>query len=224
MKDIDADRPTGPEVSAIISGSQSRENEMDIIETGPRRPPLSWSRGRGVTGLVAAALAVGAVAGYLVGIRHAETQARTAGPGSHASATDSVAPLDAQAVTGTGTRCSAQLGGRLQLGVEIVNRSATTATLLRVETALPLNGLRATASAWGGCGQLPPVDTATSHSLPPGATTWLTSTFDVLIPCPAPIPVLFTLTYTQEGHTVSSDLRGFPDLGDVPYTRCTAGS
>jgi hypothetical protein len=197
---------------------------MDVIETGPRRPPLPWSQERGIAGLVVAALAAGAVAGYLVGIRDVETQAGTAGPGPHASTTGSAAPLAAQSVTRTGNRCSAQLGDRLQLGVEIVNQSATTATLRRVETVLPLDGLRATASAWGSCGQLPSVDAATPHSLPPGAVTWLTTTFDVLIPCPAPIPVLFTLTYTQAGHTAVSDLRGFPDLGDVPYTRCTAGS
>ena len=223
MKGIDADGPTRPEVSAITNGSQSRENEMDVIETGPRKPPLPWSQKRGIAGLVAAALVVGAIAGYLTGTRHAETQARTAGPGPHASTTGSVVPLDAQPVTRTGNRCSAQLGDRLQLGVEIVNQSATTATLRRVETVLPLNGLRATASAWGSCGQLS-VDAATSHSLPPGATTWLTSTFDVLVPCPAPIPVLFTLTYTQAGHTAISDLGGFADLGNVPYTRCAASS
>jgi hypothetical protein len=197
---------------------------MDVIETGPRRPPLPWSQGRGIAGLIAAALVVGAIAGYLAGARHAETQARTAGPRPHASTAGSVAPLAAQPVTRTGNQCSAQLGDRLQLGVEIVNQSATTATLRRVETVLPLDGLRATASAWGSCGQLSSVDAATPHSLPPGATIWLTITFDVLIPCPAPIPVLFTLTYTQAGHTTTSDLRGFPDLGDVPYTRCTDGS
>jgi hypothetical protein len=197
---------------------------MDVIETGPRRPPLPWSQGRGIAALIAAALAVGAIAGYLVGVRHAETQAGTAGPGPHASTAGSVAPPAAQPVTRTGNQCSAQLGDRLQLGVEIVNQSATTATLRRVETVLPLNGLRATASAWGSCGQLSSVDAATPHSLPPGATIWLTNTFDVLVPCPAPIPVLFTLTYTQAGHTTISDLRGFPDLGDVPYTRCTDGS
>jgi hypothetical protein len=222
VKGVDADEPTRPEVSAITNGSQSRENEMDVIETGPRRPPLPWSQGRGIAGLLVAALVVGALAGYLAGIRHAE--ARTAGPGPHASTTDSVAPLAAQSVPRTGNQCSAQLGDRLQLGVEIVNQSATTVTLHRVETVLPLDGLRATASAWGSCGQLSSVDAATPHSLPPGATTWLTITFDVLIPCPAAIPVLFTLTYTQAGHTTISDLSGFPDLGDVPYTRCPAGS
>lgn len=219
MKGIDADGPTRPEVSAITDGSQSRENEMDVIETGPRKPPLPWSQKWGIAGLIAAALVVG----YLAGTRHAEIQARTAGPGPHASTTGSVVPLDAQPVTRTGNRCSAQLGDRLQLGVEIINQTATTVTLRRVETVLPLNGLRVTASAWGSCGQLS-VDAATSHSLPPGAITWLTSTFDVLVPCPAPIPVLFTLTYTQEDRTVISDLNGFADLGDVPYTGCAADS
>lgn len=214
--------PTRPEVGAIISGSQSRDNEMDVIETGPRRSLLPSWRGRGTAGLIAVALVVGAVMGYLTGIRSNAPQARTDGPGPHASPTDSVVKDETQLVTWTGNRCSAQLGDRLQLGVEIVNQSATTATLRRVEVILPLHGLRATASAWGSCGQMSPVDTGTPHQLPPDAITWLTITLDVLIPCPTPIPVILNLTYTQGDHTATSDLHSFPDLGNVPYTRCTA--
>lgn len=222
MKGVNANGPTRPEVGAITSGSQARDNEMDVIEIGPRRPPLPWWRGPGIAGPIAVALVAGAITGYLAGIRRAETQDHTARPGPHAPTTASVVTAKAQPVTGTGNRCSAQLGDRLQLGVEIVNRSATTATLDRIEPVLPLNGLRATTSAWGSCGQLSYMDARTPHPLPPGAITWLTITFDVLMPCPAPMPVLFTLTYTQAGDTAISDLGGFPDLGNVPYTRCTA--
>jgi hypothetical protein len=53
--------------------------------------------------------------------------------------------------------------------------------------------------------------------LPPGAAPWLTVTFDMLIPCPAPLPALFTLDYTEAGRVGVADLSGFSDLGDVPY-------
>jgi hypothetical protein len=159
--------------------------------------------------------------GYVAGIRHSASQAGTDGWGPHASPADS-AKDETQPVTRTGDRCSAQLGAKLQLGVEIVNRSAATATLGRVTASLPLHGLRAKASAWGSCGQISPVDTGTPRQLPPGATAWLTITFDVLVPCPTPIPVLLHLAYTQGDHTATADLNGFPDLGGVPYTRCTA--
>ncbi|MDT5028974.1 MAG: hypothetical protein QOE61_5400, partial [Micromonosporaceae bacterium] len=94
--------------------------------------------------------------------------------------------------------------------------SATGATLHQVQAVLPLRGLRPTASAWGSCGQLSPVPSTRDYSLPAGATAWLTITFDVLIPCPGSLPVLFTLNYTQSGRAGIADLRGFPDLGDVP--------
>jgi hypothetical protein len=125
----------------------------------------------------------------------------------------------------TGARCSAQHGAQLQLGLEVVNRSGTIATLRRLDPVLPLGGLRPSASAWSGCGQLTPVP-AGDRALAAGATTWLTMTFDVLDRCPAPLPVGFTLTYTQAGRPAVADLRGFPDLGDVPYTgtRCPQSS
>jgi hypothetical protein len=47
-------------------------------------------------------------------------------------------------------------------------------------------------------------------------------TFDVLTPCPGALPVLFNISYSQAGKVDISYLGGFNDLGDVPYTRCSA--
>jgi hypothetical protein len=184
--------------------------DADIIETGPPRTP---ARSHRLTA-VAVAVVIAGTAGYAVGSR------RTATPPTPVP-TASALPAGAPAVVTTGGRCWAQPGAQLQLGLEVVNRSGSAATLRRLEPVLPLGGLRPTASAWGGCGQLPPVP-AGDLTLAAGATTWLTMTFDVLDRCPAPFPVGFTLTYTQAGRPAVADLRGFPDLGDVPYTggRC----
>src|SRR5262249_35047497 len=110
-----------------------------------------------------------------------------------------------------GNRCSVQLGDQLQLGVEVVNLSTVGTTLLRADVSLPLGGLRVAAVAWGSCGQLSAVRGANPYPLPSGATAWLTMTFDVLIPCPGPLPVLFNVTYVRAGQAAVSDLSGFND-------------
>jgi hypothetical protein len=185
-------------------GDQVR-GQTDIIEHGP--PPRR-------TVLVAALVVAAGVAGFLLGGRHSTP------PSPRPSAPPAIQPI-----AGTGQRCSAQLGARLQLGVEIVNESANPVTLHRVEEILPLAGLRATSGAWGTCGQLSP-PAGGDHPLAGAATTWLTITFDVLVPCPAPLPVLFAVRFTQAGVDGVVEVPGFPDLGDVPYTstKCRDGS
>ncbi|MFC6080132.1 hypothetical protein [Sphaerisporangium aureirubrum] len=157
-------------------------------------------------------IVVAAMAGYLVGSRHA---AATATPGTPSS---SLTPAVTEPIAWTSKRCSVQLKDRLQLGIEIVNQSTTDVTLRQARPVLPLHGLNATTTTWGGCGQLSPTAAGADYPLPAGATTWLTITFDVLVPCPAPIPVMFTVNYTQSSHSGTADLPGFSDLGDVPYT------
>lgn len=110
----------------------------------------------------------------------------------------------------------------MQLGVEVVNLSTVGATLLRADVDLPMGGLRVTAVAWGSCGQLPAVDGADPYPLASGATTWLRMTFDVLVPCPQPMPVLFIINYAQAGKVAVSNVGGFNDLGEVSYTGCSA--
>ena len=88
-----------------------------------------------------------------------------------------------------------------------------------------MDGLRVTGVGWGSCGQLGAITTGNPYPLPPGATTWLTMTLDVLTPCPAPFPVQVSLTYSRAGTDAVAYLGGFSDLGDVPYTGCsTTGS
>lgn len=126
---------------------------------------------------------------------------------------------------GTGKQCRAQVGNRLQLGVEVANRSSSPLELDRIESDLPIGGLRLTSSAWGTCGQLSPNSTTNALPLPAGALIWVTMTFDVIDPCPAPYPVQFSLLYTVPGATTrTARVGGFADLSEVPYSGCTTSA
>jgi hypothetical protein len=197
----------------------------DVIELGSAR--AAWQRPRlGVVGLVCVTLVAGLIVGYLVGTQRAQRKTTAAVPTGAAST--GAAPTPRSLVSGaqppapTLKRCSVQLGNQLQLGVEVVNQSSVGTTLMRADVDLPLGGLRVAAFAWTSCGQLPAVDDTDPHALPSGATAWLRMTFDVLTPCPGPLPVLFTVTYAQAGNLAVTNVGGFNDLGDVPYTGCSA--
>lgn len=192
----------------------------DVIELGSAG--AAWQRRRsGVVGLVCVALVLGLIVGYLLGTQRAQRKASAAVP-TGATPTPRSLASGAQPPSPTFKRCSVQLGDKLQLGVELVNQSSVGTSLMRADVDLPLGGLRVDAVAWSSCGQLAAVDDADPHALPPGATAWLRMTFDVLMPCPAPLPVLFTVTYAQAGKVDVSNVGGFNDLGDVPYTGCSA--
>jgi hypothetical protein len=60
--------------------------------------------------------------------------------------------------------------------------------------------------------------------LPPLGAAWLSVTFRVLVACPSPLPVLFSVSYQQNGRTDTAQLPGFPDLGQVTYTGCKGSS
>ena len=129
------------------------------------------------------------------------------------------------AIIDTGNRCAVQLGHALQLGVEVVNQSDRAVALRQIEPVLPLGGLKAVASRWGTCGALPELGPGQATALGPGATGWLTVTFDVMVSCPQPLPVQFKISYVQAGRLVTAELAGFPDLGQVQYNNCgTTGS
>lgn len=192
----------------------------DVIEIGSARA-AGQRRRLGVVGLVCATLVVGLIVGYLVGTQRAQPKTSAAVP-TGAAATPRSLVSGAQPPTPTFKRCSVQLGDKLQLGVEVVNQSSVGTTLMRADVDLPLGGLRVAAFAWSSCGQLAAVDDTDPHALPSGATAWLRMTFDVLTPCPGPLPVLFTLTYAQAGNLAVTNVGGFNDLGDVPYTGCSA--
>ena len=57
-------------------------------------------------------------------------------------------------------------------------------------------------------------------TLGPGASAWFTVTFQVLVGCPQPLPVHFTLDYDQSGRSAAMPLPSFPDLGQVSYGKC----
>jgi hypothetical protein len=221
MPGVDDDRAAETEVRAVTGGSPPRDHVPDVIEIGAARA-ASQSRHLGLVGLVCMGLVVGLMVGYLFGTRRAHQKTSATMPTEVAPTPLSLISAGGQPPTATRNRCAIQLGNQLQLGVELVNQSSVGTTLMRADVNLPLGGLRVAAFAWGSCGQLAAVDDADPHALPPGATAWLRMTFDVLIPCPGPLPVLFTVTYTQAGKVAVADVGGFSDLGEVSYTRCSA--
>jgi len=148
-----------------------------------------------------------------------------------------------------GPECSAQHGHQLQVGVEVINLSGSTLSLGRIKPVLPIGGMRPIAEQWVPCGTIPSpgqgsgqgsgtfiwVSTSAGSTgdpnllpggdtVPPGGTAWLSVTFQVLVTCPGPLPVQFTVSYSESGHTQTTQLPGFSDLGEVPYSGCPGGS
>jgi hypothetical protein len=96
------------------------------------------------------------------------------------------------------------------------------AVIDRVAVDLPLNGLREVDAAWGTCGQLTIVPPR-GQRLEAGASGWLSVTFDVLVPCPAPLPVGFVVQYERGGRPDRAEVWGFSDLSEVSYSGCPTG-
>jgi hypothetical protein len=160
-------------------------------------------------------------------------------PGTSSS---SVGIAGLSGVAQSGGECSVQHGRNLQVGVEVINVSGTPVTLGQVRTILPLGGLRPVSQQWAPCGaivragyaagsgtitfigpstgELEPGNGADAAVLPPYGAAWLSVTFRVLVACPGPLPVLFSVSYQESGRTGTAQLPGFPDLGQVPYTGC----
>jgi hypothetical protein len=148
----------------------------------------------------------------------------------------------------TGGACSVQHGQELQVGVEVINLSETSVTLGQVKPILPHGGLRLVSQQWAPCGALSPswqaadggmivfvkssagvveVGSATPAGaavLPPNGTAWLSDTFRVLVACPSPLPVQFSVSYQENGRTDTAQLAGFPNLAQVAYTGCKGNS
>ena len=225
-----------------------------------RRP----SRGAAVLGI--AGLTVALAAGYALGYRHlgqAVRPSRTAAAGVVPSAAAGFAAvvyppptphgpeypsnLGVAALSGlaqTGGACSVQQGRELQVGVEVINLSATAVKLGQVRPVSPGGGLRLVSQQWAPCGALSPswqaadggmivfvkssvgVVEAGSETaggaavLPPNGTAWLSATFRVLVACPSRLAVQFDVSYQENGRTDTVQLAGFPDLEQVTYTGC----
>lgn len=85
------------------------------------------------------------------------------------------------------------------------------------------------AAGQSGAPGMPPGATRLGDALqgedvvPPGGTAWFSVTFQVLVSCPRPLPVQFSISYQGNTRQGTARLQGFPDLGKVSYTGC-AGS
>ena len=218
------------------------ENGADVVEQGGRRffPSLNWRPPwrppRGAAILLAVGLIVGLAAGYAAGYHQAPRNA-SAPPTASAGPALPVRPpapqlvIKGTAIQGTGSvftdglaltqdtgMCSVQSGRELQLGVQVTNTSTEPIVLSRIRTVFPLSGLKVVSQQWAPCGAIGAVQGPVA--LEPGDSTWFSVTVKVLVACPAPLPVQFTVNYTYAGEAAIVTLPGFVDLGQVPYTGC----
>ena len=173
----------------------------------------------------------------------AATRHSVAPAGSPGAYSSSLGVAGLSGVAQNGGECSVQHGRNLQVGVEVINVSGTPVTLGQVKTILPLGGLRPVSQQWAPCGALVPAGQAAGGGtivvfmgastgeaeaetganavvLPPYGSAWLSVTFRVLVACPSPLPVLFSVSYQENGRAGTAQLPGFSDLGQVPYTGC----
>jgi hypothetical protein len=204
------------------SGNRSGDDqprEVSVRPAGFDGDIVTAAAGRRWPAWTAAVVAVGVALAVGLGVGFQWGLSRWPSPPSPAGSSPAWVSV---AVNGTGARCSVQAGTSLQLGIEVVNRLGTPVTVEAVRFDLPIGGLRMTAASWGGCGQLDPAATAGTLVLAPEAMAWVSATFDVLDPCPAPYPVRFLLRYRTDAETVEANVGGFVDLGDVPYSGCPA--
>jgi hypothetical protein len=203
----------------------------DVVEQGGRIfPSLNWRPPRRGAILLAVGLIIGLAAGYAAGNGQAS---RNVSPpiAGHGSASPAPTPSlniaavvpyeDSPALNQTGSTCSEQSGRELQLGVQVTNVSAAEIRLGRIRTVLPLGGLRMVSQQWAPCGAIGvPQD---PDPLEPGESTWFSVTLQVLVGCPGPMPVQFTVDYTWAGVAATARLPGFSDLSQVPYPGCARG-
>lgn len=212
-------------------------------------PALGWRPSRGAAILGMAGLIVGLAAGYALGYRHLGQAARPPGAAAAGAvpsfAAGSAAPPDPFVSAGssgpyssglslsglsglaqTGGACSVQRGRDLQVGVEVINLAGTAVTLGQVMAIPPLGGLRPVSQQWAPCDAISPSSGSAAGAavVPPFGTAWLSVTFRVLVACPTPLPVQFSVSYQENGQTDTVQLPGFPDLGQVTYTGCQGNS
>ena len=213
------------------SSRRADDSESDVVEQGGRDfPLLNWRPSRGAAILLAVGLVVGLAGGYAAAYKQAP---RNASPPAASSGSASPAPgaapatgtavpyLGGPALTQDTGTCAVQSGRELELGVQVTNGSAAVIKLDQAHAVLPLGGLRAISQHWAPCGAIG-VDQDPA-SLGPGDSTWFSVTFQVLVGCPGPLPVQFTVDYSTAGESAAVRLPGFDDLGNVPYTGCTGG-
>jgi hypothetical protein len=209
-----------------------------LIAGRSRRPGRRPSRGAAILAAItlAAGLAVGYGAGRSAGESQAAAQSADARPSPtpRASAFSAVPAvpdnptgvrriqLHGPVLTQASGACSAQVGRDLQLGIQVANLTGGPVTLRRVDADLPMGGLEMVSQQWEPCGGLPTGYYNGGDVVGPSSTSWFSVTFRVLVKCPRPYPVMFTVEYDFGGHTTAVQLPGFVDLGEVSYTGCPA--
>ena len=186
------------------------------------------------------ASAAGAVPPAVAG--SAAPPAPVASAGGHGADSSSLSIAGLSGLAQNGGECSVQHGRDLQVGVEVINLSGTPVTLGQIRTIRPLGGLRLLSQQWAPCGAIVPAGQAAGSGaitfigastgeveagngagaavLPPYGAAWLSVTFRVLVACPGPLPVQFSVSYQQNGRTSTAQLPGLSDLGQVPYAGC----
>jgi hypothetical protein len=189
------------------------EDGSTAMPAEPARRIVPQLRLRGAAGALLIAAVAGMV-GFALGSRGSDKPS-TAGPSTAATRTN---PTAGSAVPTAGT-CSLQVGHRLQLGVEIQNSGAAEMIVRSVTPHFPLAGLRTVRTETGPCGQQARARVA-DNRIAPGGSLWVTTTVDVLVACPTPLPVQFEVVFTNGANTFRSPVGGFADLGGVPYTGC----
>ena len=189
------------------------------------------------------ATAAGAVPSAVAGSAAPSGTASTGGSGAYSS---NLAITGLSGLIQTGGACSVQHGRELQLGVEVINLSGTPVTLGQISPILPLGGLRPVSKQWAPCSAISPswqaagggtivfigvpsgevgaVSGAGAAVLPPNGSAWFSVTFRVLVACPQPLPVHFSVAYKANGRTATAQLPGFVDLGQVTYSGCKGSS
>jgi hypothetical protein len=224
------------------------DSAADVVEQGGRRrfpslnwPSPNWRPPRNAVILLAVGLVIGLAAGYAAGYRQGPRPAGTPTTGpSSASPLPGPAPLQtfvvgtpmpiegsgavipgAPALTQDTGTCFMRSGRQLQLGVQVTNGSAKAIGLGQIRTVLPLGGLRVISQQWAPCGAIGAVQVPAS--LGPGDSAWFSVTVQVLVACPGPLPVEFTVDYTWAGEHAAVNLPGFSDLSRVSYPGCTGG-
>jgi hypothetical protein len=217
-----------PEDIVELGGRPSRLPSLPNLPSLPRLPrPPGWRPSRGAAVFAAVALVIGLAAGYVAGDRQARGSAASPVPTASAP-TPYLAPATSFAFNGLsplaqniGT-CSVQTGQELQLGVQVANQSSTSLVLQAADAVLPLGGLEQVAWHWGPCGAAAGGPRQGDLLLGPGASVWLTVTLKVQVRCPSALPVEFVIGYLAQGQSGRTDLPGFSDLSQVPYTGCPA--
>lgn len=204
------------------------DDELNFVEKTPDgaadadviggRTPRRWTVSPGwLAGFLAVVLAAGIGVGYLIDRpgRHraaAPTVTVTAAPSAPAFILDPINNLC------YGIPAPPH---QLMLGVEVANNTKSPVVLDSLVGAFPLGQLRQVDTQVGQCDDNS-TERVNGHVVDPGAAVWLSLTVEVLIACPAPLPVVFKLNYHgSDGSPGSQEVPGFPDLGGIPYRGCT---